>query len=52
MLSPSMLKQRKDYEVIDNPTIRYILLLIVVLLIGWFIYQYMQCNSIQTKYLL
>lgn len=49
MLSPSMLKQRKDYELIDNPAIRYFLLVIVVILIGWFIYQYMQCSSIQTK---
>ena len=49
LLEPSVFKQRKGYDAVDNPKLLYGLLAIVLAIVGFFIYQHMQCSQIRTK---
>lgn len=49
MLNPSVLKQRKGYEFLDKPILFRCMLIIVLILIGLFVYQYMECSRIKSK---
>lgn len=49
LLDPSVFKQRKGYDLIDNPKLLYGFLVIVLVIVGFFIYQHLQCSQIQTQ---